>query len=117
MEEGKKWIEEKEGNRGRVVDVEFSQLGIDPMGVVRRIYERGGWELEEETEKKMIEFIHSKFHEVGVRERFREEMVGLGKGVEEFGLKEEEVDVVMGRYVKERGYKEKRKKRRERERE
>ena len=120
MEEGKKWIEEREKageTGGKVVEIEFSELGKDPMGVVRRVYEMGGWDLEKETEKKMIEFIHNKFHEVGEREMARARVVGWGEGVEEFGLREEEVDEIMGAYVEKRGYKEKRREREERERE
>jgi hypothetical protein len=84
----------------RVLDIEYSDIIKDPIGTVKRIYERAGLQVTEEYEKRLHEYI-----EENKRDRER------GKGsahapysLEEFGLDVAYVNKAFEEYRKERGY-------------
>ena len=77
--------------KSQFVDVKFEQFIDKPIEQIRLIYTNLGFNLKEETEKKMINY---------VKKSRKEEKIKHSYGLTEFGLSEESVQNALSKYLK-----------------
>ncbi|RLD82047.1 MAG: hypothetical protein DRJ15_02755, partial [Bacteroidetes bacterium] len=78
------------GKEDQIIDLKFEDFVVDQLGTIRKIYERFGWDLSEEAVKNFEGFL---------AENPREKHGKHEYSLDNFGLKEDEVNRQFSRYL------------------